>query len=146
MSTQDSILDSVKKVSRVAPEDTAFDVDFIMHINSVFADLNQLGVGPYTVFEITDKEATWAQFIGENHAINAVRSYMCNRVRLLFDPPANSFGIEALKGQIKEHEWRLLVAAEEFRDNRTASAISPVTLATLASIASSAPQVTEETG
>lgn len=121
MDTQKSILHSVKKLSRVAPEDEAFDDDFLININTVFADLHQLGVGPDTVFQIEDKDATWDQFTGGNNALNSVKSYMVNRMRLLFDPPTTSFAIDAVQKQIKEHEWRLMEAAEQARTSVTSA-------------------------
>lgn len=42
----ESILTSIKKLLGIAEEYTQFDNDIIMHINSVFTTLTQLGVGP----------------------------------------------------------------------------------------------------
>lgn len=108
-----SILTSVKKVLGLAEDYTAFDVDVTMHINSVFGTLNQLGVGPTTTFMIEDKSSTWEEFIEDNDAINAVKTYMYLKVRLVFDPPPTSFGIAAMQDQIAEHEWRLNVERED---------------------------------
>lgn len=119
MNSSNSILDTVKQLSRVAPEDTDFDLDFIIGINTVFSDLNQLGVGPERVFQIEDNKATWDEFTGGNDALNAVRSYMVNRMRLLFDPPTTSFAITAVEKQVKEHEWRLMEAAASARTSVT---------------------------
>lgn len=108
-----SILDSVKKVCGIEASYTAFDIDIIMHINSVFSTLNQLGVGPVNGFMIDDATATWDQFLGADPRLNHIKSYMYLRVRLLFDPPATSFTIEALKDQYKELEWRISVQRED---------------------------------
>lgn len=133
MSTTKSILEATKQLVRVSPEDEVFDDEIILAINTVFSDLHQLGVGPDIVFQIESKEEQWDTFTGGNHALNAVKAYMGNRVRLLFDPPTTSFGIEALEKQIKEHEWRLMEAAEQARRPATsASLLSSVTLASLA--------------
>lgn len=105
--TANSILDSVKKVLGFEPEYTAFDIDIIMHINSVFSTLNQLGVGPVDGFSIEDKAAEWASFIGSTKNISSVKTYVCLKVRLIFDPPATSFAIEAFEKQATELEWRL---------------------------------------
>lgn len=119
----DSILDSVKKMLGIASDYTEFDVDIILHINSVFSTLNQLAVGPETGFIIEDKNAKWSDFIGEDPALSSVKSYVYLRVRLLFDPPTTSFAIESFKSQIQELEWRLNVqtdpweAPEEESDN-----------------------------
>lgn len=111
-----SILDTTKKALGIAPEYTVFDVDIIMHINSVFSTLQQLGVGPKEGFSIEDKTKLWPEFIGDTKNIEAVRSYMYLRVRLLFDPPATSFAIAAFKEQVQELEWRLNVAVDPNND------------------------------
>lgn len=107
----DSILDSTKKALGLDPADTSFDPELIMHINTVFFTLNQLGVGPSTGGFVEDNTALWSEFEGTDD-IRAVRSYMYLRVRLLFDPPSTSFAIESLKKQAEEMEWRLNVHTE----------------------------------
>lgn len=109
-----SILDSTKKVLGLPADYTPFDVDIVMHINSVFFTLHQLGVGPDEGFTIEDSNAVWEDFmLGER--VQAVKSYMYLRVRLLFDPPSTSFAIESLKRQAEEFEWRLNVHMEGVR-------------------------------
>jgi hypothetical protein len=90
-----------------------FDPDIIMHINSVFSILAQLGVGPASGFLITDKTQQWSEFIPKTAKnLELVKSYVFMKVKLLFDPPATSFGIDALNKSISEFEWRLNVASE----------------------------------
>lgn len=103
----DSILGSTKKILGLETEYTPFDVDLIMHINSVFSTLNQLGVGPSEGFEITDATATWATFLGGDPRKNWIKTYTYLKVRMLFDPPTTSYLIEAIKEQIRELEWRI---------------------------------------
>lgn len=43
---EDSILQSIKKLLGISKEDTSFDTDIIIDINSEFMTLNQLGIGP----------------------------------------------------------------------------------------------------
>jgi hypothetical protein len=108
-----SILDTIKKMVGVDPSYEVFDTDIIVHINSTFSTLHQLGVGPSTPFYISDKTATWSQFTGSNLAIESVKSYIYAKVKLAFDPPATSFAIEALNKMCSEFEWRLNVQSEE---------------------------------
>ena len=108
----DSILDSVKKTLNLGSDYTPFDQDVIMHINSVFSTLNQLGIGPELGFMIEDKDAVWSDFLGTDPRLNNVKSYMYLRVRLMFDPPTIGYLVEALKEQIKEFEWRINVQRE----------------------------------
>lgn len=107
-----SILNSVKKNLGLAAGYTAFDPDILMHINAVFSTLNQLGIGPELGYMIEDDEPTWDAFLGEDPKLNAVKTYVYLRVRLLFDPPATSYLITAMESQIKEFEWRLNVLRE----------------------------------
>ena len=46
----ESILENTKKVLSIDPSYNAFDVDIMMHINTVFNTLHQLGVGRSMVF------------------------------------------------------------------------------------------------
>lgn len=110
----DSILESTKKVLGLATEYTAFDVDVLMHINTAFADLNQVGIGPVEGFEVTDATTKWEDFLGTNNfPLNSVKSFVVLSVRLRFDPPPTSFGINAMKDQLEELIWRINVRREE---------------------------------
>lgn len=111
----ESILDSVKKIIGIDSEYDVFDTDLIIHINSVFMILNQLGVGPKEVFSISNASTTWSEFIRGNNAIQAVKSYMALRVRMLFDKPQNGTLIDAYQKDIDELEWRLYVACDSQR-------------------------------
>lgn len=112
MTTTNSILDSVKKVLGIDAAYTPFDTDIIMHINSAFSTLNQLGVGPINGFMIDDNAATWSELIATDMRLNNVKTYVFLRVKVLFDPPSTSFGLEAIQKQILELEWRLNVTVE----------------------------------
>lgn len=109
----ESILISIKKLLGIAADYTEFDVDIIMHINSVFMVLNQLGVGPDEGFTIEDDLAVWHDFLQDNKKVEAAKSYTYLKVRLLFDPPASSAHVEAIKQQILEYEWRLTVQTDD---------------------------------
>lgn len=109
---QESILGSIKKTLGLTSDYTAFDQEIVLHINSVFSTLHQLGVGPNLGYSIQDETNVWEEFLGDNLPLNAVRTYVYLRVRLLFDPPSNSFLVTAINEQIKELEWRLNVTRE----------------------------------
>lgn len=108
----ESILTSIKKLLGITEDYTHFDQDIIMHINSVFLNLTQIGVGPEQGFFIEDAYAEWSEFIGDSAVLQAVKSYMYLKVRLLFDPPLNSAVLESCNKMIAEYEWRLRLAAE----------------------------------
>lgn len=109
----DSILQSTKKILGLAAEYDAFDEDIIMHINTAFNTLTQLGIGPPQGFAIVDENDVWRFFLGDNILLNQVKTYVYLRVKLLFDPPGTSFHIEALNQQLRELEWRLNAQREE---------------------------------
>ena len=108
----DSILTSIKKLLGIEEEYTQFDSDIIMHINTVFLNLTQLGVGPAEGFLIEDDSATWDDFIGDSNQLQAVKTYVYLKVKLLFDPPLSSSVIESINRIISELEWRLNVAVD----------------------------------
>lgn len=108
----DSILTSIKKLLGITEEYENFDQDIIMHINSAFMILNQLGVGPKNGFSISDKSSTWDEFIPESSNLEAVKTYVHLKVKIMFDPPLSSTVIEAIKSQINELEWRLNVSVD----------------------------------
>ena len=107
----DSILLSIKKLLLIEGDYDAFDTDLVIHINSVFFALYQLGVGPDTPFSITGSDEQWSDFMNRQD-IEAVQSYMYLRVRLLFDPPSTATMYDAIDKQTKELEWRLNSAVD----------------------------------
>ncbi len=110
---ESSILTSTKKILGVAANYTAFNLDIITHINSAFAILNQLGIGPVMGFSIEDDTAVWTDLSLPQNQLSMVRTYIFIKTRMLFDPPTTSFLIEAMNNQIQEHEWRLSVFRDE---------------------------------
>ena len=108
----DSILTSVKKIIGISEEDESFDTDLIIHINSVLMILNQLGVGPEDGFSITDKSAVWTDVIGDNKFIEAVKTFVGLKVRLIFDPPTSSAVLDSINKTISELEWRINAMVE----------------------------------
>lgn len=108
-----SILTSTKKILGIDVNYTAFDLDIMTHINSVFSTLNQLGIGPTNGYWIEDATDTWDAFYGNDPRLNSIKTYVYLKVRMLFDPPTTSYLITALNEQAKELEWRLNVRREE---------------------------------
>lgn len=109
----DSILTSIKKLLGINENDTNFDADIIIHINSVFMVLNQLGVGPSEGFRIEDDSAVWDDYITSTDNLDAVKSYMHHKVKILFDPPLSAAVMNAMNNSINELEWRLNVGVSD---------------------------------
>lgn len=114
-----SILNTIKKNLGLAPDYTAFDLDIVIYINTVFGVLHQIGVGPEEGFAIEDDTSTWDQFIPDDSTnpnalsrLNMVKTYISLRTRQIFDPPATSYMISAMEDQIEQLEWRLSVNRE----------------------------------
>lgn len=109
----ESILTSIKKMLGITENYTHFDDDIIMHINSVFMILTQMGVGPAKGFRIEDDSAIWQDFTSDDIMIESVKSYIHLKVKLLFDPSASSAVTGSMDRLISELEWRLHVAADK---------------------------------
>ena len=107
-----SILTSIKKLLGVAEDYSEFDEDIMTHINSVFLNLTQLGVGPEEGFMIEDNTAEWEDFINDSVQLQAVKTYVYLKVKLLFDPPLSSSVTESINRMIAELEWRLNAAVD----------------------------------
>ena len=106
-----SILTSIKKLLGIAEDYIHFDPDIIMHINSVFSVLTQLGMGPQSGFSIVDETKEWTDFTTMEN-VEMIKSYMNLKVKILFDPPLSSVVMQAMKESIQEFEWRILAATE----------------------------------
>ena len=102
-----SILEDTKKVLGIDSDAPEFDTDIVMHVNTAFFQLMQLGVGPRTGFTIADEMATWDDFFQGRKDLEAVKSYIFVVVRLVFDRPETSYGIQALEKMRDEWSWRL---------------------------------------
>lgn len=109
---EDSILNTIK--SMLGPDSSyeAFDPDIIVQINTALAILTQVGVGPSKGFHITGADETWSDFLGDAEDLDMAKTYIYSRVKMLFDPPNNSFLMNALKETAQELEWRLNVAVD----------------------------------
>lgn len=105
----EKILETIKASLGIETTDTSFDVEILMHINSIISSLYQLGVGAEGFS--ADESTTWQELIGEKK-INNVKSFMYLKMRMLFDPPQSSFVLEAYSKQAEEIAWRIIVETE----------------------------------
>mgnify|MGYP001485557577 CR=1 FL=1 len=116
----ESILTSVKKVLGIPEYYEHFDQDILLHLNSVMSILHQLGVGPENGFVVEDDSTKWSDLFDgdiDTNKMMYVKSYVCLRVRLLFDPPASSGAIDAMERQMRELEWRITVTRDPRDDS-----------------------------
>lgn len=117
-----SILYTIKQMLDVEPSNCDFDEFILVGINSALMVLTQLGVGRRDDFVVTGIEETWEEFLGDRSCYEAAKMFVYIKTRLMFDPPANSFVVNAFQDQLKEYEWRLAVRVEERRSENDSSA------------------------
>ncbi len=114
---EESILNTIKMM--LGPDDSydVFDTEIIIHINTALSILTQLGVGPKKGFRITGPDETWDDFISDGSVdLEGIKSYIYMKVKMIFDPPANSFVMKAMEDSCKELEWRLNVTVDPGKD------------------------------
>lgn len=103
-----AILDDVKKLLGIPKEVTEFDTDILIHINSVLSVLEQLGVDRVSV----DATTSWSKYIPSDMNLEDIKTYVYLKVRLIFDPPTSSSGMQAVKDLASEFEWRIFAEAD----------------------------------
>ena len=108
----ESILTDTKKMLGIPSDYKHFDTDITIHINSALMTLNQLGVGPTKTASISSDMDTWTNVLGDISDIEAVKTYIYLKVKMLFDPPTSSFVMDAMNRQATELEWRLNTQTE----------------------------------
>jgi len=109
---EESIFESIKSLLGPDASYDVFDQDILIHINTAISVLTQLGVGPAGGFIVTGPDETWKDFIGDDKTLQMVKSYIYMKVKMIFDPPANSSVLSAYQEACKEYEWRLNVEVD----------------------------------
>lgn len=111
MSGEESILETLRSLLGPSEDYEAFDTDIIVHANSAFARLCELGVGPSEPFHIEDDSATWQDFSTENPSWQVMR-FVYMYVKKIFDPPANATIMQAIDHELDKLEWTMCSDAE----------------------------------
>ena len=109
---EDSILNSIKDMLGPDSSDEVFDNEILIHINTALSVLTQLGVGPSEGFSVTDEDTSWQEFLGNAKDIEMAKSFVFMKVKMVFDPPANSFTLTAMEKACDELAWRLSIATD----------------------------------
>jgi len=109
---EQSILKTTKKICNVGETYVEFDMDFILYINSAFATLHDVGIGPVEGFEIEDDQKSWEDLVLPTQIKNLVKQYVFLKTAMLFDPPQTSYLITAKEKQLDECLWRISVMRE----------------------------------
>lgn len=109
---EESILRTIKRMIGPSILSNEFDTDLVVHINSALFTLYELGVGPEPCFSITGETETWGDYLGDSKNLEAVKTYIFLKVKMLFDPPTIGGVITAYESMIKEYEFRLNVMVD----------------------------------
>lgn len=110
-----SVLYTIKTMLDVVPSNCDFDTFILVAINSAISVLVQLGVVTGKTRSVIGIEETWSDLLGDDEFFEAAKMFVYIKTRLIFDPPANSFVVNAFNDQLKEYEWRLAVLSDERR-------------------------------
>lgn len=105
----DSILEDVKKFCMLTKENDEFDSVIVVHINSAFASLKQMGVGPQQGFKIQGYDEKWSDYFGSKDFVENVKEYVSIKTKLSFDTPQASGMKDALENQLAETEYRVRI-------------------------------------
>lgn len=108
----DSILASIKERIGIAEDDNSFDTDIVDLINSAFADLNDIGVGPSEGFSISNSNDLWDDFSEDVRVLSSVKDFVYLTVKLTFDPPTQTSLLTSMENRLKKLEWRLNVKCD----------------------------------
>lgn len=102
-----SILNDCKKIIGYEPAYTEFDIDLILFINTTIAYLGQIGVDTAIGYTISDNTNTWDEFMTGEYDFEPIKTYVTMKVKLHFDPPANSVLLQNLEKIVSEAESRI---------------------------------------
>lgn len=109
----DSIMNTIKKLLGIDIDDTSFDTDVIININSAIFGLSQMGIGPNNTFIVTSADQTWSDYIGSSLVnLESIKSYIYLKTKIIFDPPTSSTVVDAFNRSMQELEWRMMLAVE----------------------------------
>lgn len=96
-----SILQDVKTTVNLNPENTDFDAEIMLYLNTVFSALNLKGIGPEQGFIINSGEEKWSDYIDSENLLGFLKSYVGLNIRIKFDPPANTTLLQHMKDEVK---------------------------------------------
>lgn len=116
---EESILATISKLLGIQTSEDYFNDDIIIHINSAFNRLFQLGVGPKDKpFKITSDETSWDEFYGGVSDYEMVKEYVYLYVRILFDTSTmSSYVLNSIQSKLTELEWLMYVQADNESDD-----------------------------
>lgn len=113
MAETKGLLNEIRIVSGLPGDDTSFDTDLLMYINTTLGPLHQVGALIDGAASVDDK-TTWESIVLPSPIILAfVKLYVITFVRLNFDPPAPST-LGFMTSNLSETLWRLEVEVDNY--------------------------------
>ena len=103
----DSILQTIKQLLGISEADESFDPNIIVLVNSVLNIISQIGLEEANNFQIKGSSETWNELFRDRKDLEIVKTYICFKVKMMFDPPTSSAALEATKRVLDEQEWRI---------------------------------------
>lgn len=108
----ETILDDVKNHLGVPISNKCFDNDLKNDIEAAIYSVNTLGVFDGATFNINEN-TTWEDIFGDViNSVPIIKKYVCLKVRLLFDPPANGTLTKTITDQISEYAYNINLACD----------------------------------
>lgn len=109
-----SILEDIREGVGLSFDDTSFDTELTMYINTAIGKLNQNGIGRFLV--VQNDEQTWEDLQDPlqtegNKYFQMVPQFIKLDTKLLFDPPPPS-NVQYHSSSIDQLLWRLKFAYE----------------------------------
>lgn len=112
LDTNLTILNTIKEVCMIPKTDEDFDLALMIIANGVISRLGQLGVGPANGYQFMNRDAPWSDLLEDRTDLEMVKLYLAQKVRLMFDPPGNSFLVSAIEKQCDEYECEIQMLAD----------------------------------
>lgn len=103
----DSILVTIRTMLGYSDEYHPFDEEIKVFINMAIDYLRQIGPAISRQLIVTGEQQTWEDLLGSDRKLEMVKTYVWIKVRLLHDPPSNSFLVDALNKEASQLEWRI---------------------------------------
>lgn len=112
-----SILDTVKTFVGVDKDETVFDKELILEINSVFLELFQNGIDELKAFGVSDGKEKWSDInITPLIVLLNVQIYICIKVNILFDKSMSSSLVDNYNKIANEALWRINIEKESYNE------------------------------
>lgn len=104
-----SILATIKKMlgGNMQSDDTAFDSELLVFINTAISILFDIGFKPAEGFFVSGYEENWDSLMFDDEDFGIIKTFIFTTVKLLFDPPLSSAALDSLKRTNEELQWRI---------------------------------------